>query len=401
MTDPRPFPMRRSCPFLPPAEYAEMRARGPVTKVALPTGRTAWAITGYNEVRAVLADRRISSDVRHPNFPSLVAGEQEVASRVRPFLRMDPPEHTGYRRMLVAEMTMRRARVMRRAVQRIVDERIDDLLRDGGPVDLVSQFAGVVSTTVMGEMIGLRRTDPWFRKMTAALGSQHIGGADSDATSAATGLETLFEVFGGLVTERERNPGDDLLSKLIVDHYQQGTLSRDDLLATVTITVIAGMETTTSQISLSVLTLLENPDLLAQLRADHTVLPGAVDELLRVLSVGDSIALRVATADVEIAGTTIRAGDGVIPLLAAANHDPAVFDEPDRIDAQRSARTHVAFGSGAHQCVGQNLARVELEVALGTLFDRIPNLRLAAVADELEFRHGGISFGPIRLPVTW
>ncbi|MCE7007291.1 cytochrome P450 [Kibdelosporangium philippinense] len=358
-------------------------------------------ITGYDEVRAILADRRISSDVRHPNFPALVAGEQEVASRVRPFLRMDPPEHTAYRRMLVGEMTMRRARAMRRAVQRIVDERIDELLRHGGPVDLVSQFAHVVSTTVMGELIGVRRTDPWFRKITGALGSQHIGGAESSANSATEGLDGLFEVFGGLARERAQEPGDDLLSRLIINHYRSGALQWDELLATVTITVIAGMETTTSQIALSALALLQTPELLTELQTDHTLLSGAVDELLRALSVGDSIALRVATEDIEINGKTIPAGAGVIPLLAAANHDPTVFPESEKIDFRRSNRSHVAFGSGVHQCVGQNLARVELEVAIGTLFDRIPELRLAEPIQSLEFRHGAISFGPVRVPVTW
>ncbi|MFC5108787.1 cytochrome P450 [Kibdelosporangium philippinense] len=378
-----------------------MRAEGPVGEVTLSTGRTAWVITGYDEVRAILADRRISSDVRHPNFPALVAGEQEVASRVRPFLRMDPPEHTAYRRMLVGEMTMRRARAMRRAVQRIVDERIDELLRHGGPVDLVSQFAHVVSTTVMGELIGVRRTDPWFRKITGALGSQHIGGAESSANSATEGLDGLFEVFGGLARERAQEPGDDLLSRLIINHYRSGALQWDELLATVTITVIAGMETTTSQIALSALALLQTPELLTELQTDHTLLSGAVDELLRALSVGDSIALRVATEDIEINGKTIPAGAGVIPLLAAANHDPTVFPESEKIDFRRSNRSHVAFGSGVHQCVGQNLARVELEVAIGTLFDRIPELRLAEPIQSLEFRHGAISFGPVRVPVTW
>ncbi|GAB7045058.1 cytochrome P450 [Catenuloplanes indicus JCM 9534] len=398
MSDMRAFPIPRSCPFSAPREYAEM----PAEKVLLPTGRPAWVVTGYEAVRALLADRRLSADVRHANFPALADGEQEVGARTRPFIRMDPPEHTAYRRMLLPEMTVRKARAMRRPVQRIVDERVDELLRHGGPVDLLTQFAHAVSSTVMCEMIGVRRADPWFRRITGALGSQQIGGGGSDARTATEGLDALFDVFDGLVTARERDLGDDLLSRLIADQLHTGAVSRDDLLATVAITVVAGRETTTSMIGLSVLALLDDDRRLwKQLDGDPALLPAAVEELLRALSVGDSIALRTATADIEVGDVVIPAGDGVIPLLAGANHDPAVFADPAVIDFTRDRRTHVAFGYGVHQCVGQNLARVELQVALGTLIDRIPGMRLDAEISALSFKHDAIAYTPDRVPVTW
>ncbi|MER7168879.1 cytochrome P450 [Micromonospora sp. NPDC000207] len=398
MNELRAFPVPRSCPFSAPREYAAVGAE----QVRLPTGRRAWVVTGYEAVRALLADRRLSADVRHTNFPALATGEQEVGARTRPFIRMDPPEHTSHRRMLLPEMTVRKARAMRRTVQRVVDERVDELLRHGPPVDLLTQFAHTVSSTVMCEMIGVRRSDPWFRRITGALGSQQIGGGGSDARTATEGLDALFDVFDGLVTERERDPGEDLLSRLIVEHLHTGAVRRDDLLATVAITVVAGRETTTSMIGLSVLALLDDDRRLwKQLDADPTLLPAAVEELLRALSVGDSIALRVATEDIRVGDVVIPAGDGVIPLLAGANHDPTVFADPSVLDFTRERRSHVAFGYGVHQCVGQNLARVELQVALGTLVDRIPTLRLDAETSALSFRHDAIAYGPDRVPVRW
>lgn len=395
------FPMARGCPFAPPGEYAQLRRRAPVSRVTLPTGRRAWIVTGYQEVRAVLADPRVSADIRHPNFPALVDGEQEVGARTRPFIRMDPPEHTRFRRMLLAEMTVRKARRMRRDVQRIVDERIDELLAGGPPVDLVTHFAHTVSSTVMCELVGVRRSDPWFRRVTGTLGSQVFGGGASTAEGAAEGIGALSAVMDGIIAERERDLGEDLLSRLIAERLHTGEVSREELITTVAILVVAGWETTTNQIALSVLALLENPELIAELRADHTRFPAAVEELLRVLSVGDSIALRTATEDIQFGEDVIRKGDGVIPLLAAANHDETVFEDPEKIDFQRKGKQHVAFSYGIHQCVGQNIARLELVTAISTLLDRVPTLRAAAPLHEVRFRHEGIAFGPEQVLVTW
>ncbi|UCM87040.1 cytochrome P450 [Streptomyces marincola] len=395
------FPMARECPFSAPRGYAELRAAGPFARVRLPTGRTAWVVTGHREVRAVLADPRVSADIRRPNFPALVEGEQEVGARTRPFIRMDPPEHTRFRRMLLAEMTVRKARLMRRDIQRVVDERIDELLAGGPPVDLVTHFAHTVSSTVMCELIGVRRGDPWFRRVTGTLGSQVFGGGASTAEGAAEGIGALCDVVEGIIAEREARPGEDLLSRLIAGRLAPGEVTRQELVTTIAILVVAGWETTTNQIALSVLALLQRPELLAELRRDHTVLPAAVEELLRALSVGDSIALRTATEDIRIGDQVIPAGDGIIPLLASANHDESVFPHPSDIDFRREAKPHVAFSYGVHQCVGQNIARLELTIAIGTLIDRVPTLRAVAEPHEIRFRHEGIAFGPEQVLVTW
>ncbi|MDT0269019.1 cytochrome P450 [Streptomyces sp. DSM 44915] len=402
-TPPRRFPIPRDCPFTAPAAYRELRAAGPVTRVTLPTGRPAWVVTGHHEVRAVLADPRVSADIRHPNFPALVEGEQEVGARARPFIRMDPPEHTRFRRMLLAQMTVRKARRMRRDIQRIVDERVDELLAFGPPTDLVRHYAHTVSSTVMCELVGVRRTDPAFRRITGALGSQVFGGGASTAAGASAGIGALSAVVDDVVGERAAaaEPGDDLLGRLVVEQLRPGQVSREELVTTLAILIVAGWETTTNQIALSVLALLHQPELLRALRADHTLLPAAVEELLRALSVGDSIALRTATEDLVVGGQTIPAGDGIIPLLAAANHDPKVFRAPETIDLGRAEKQHVAFSYGVHQCVGQNIARLELNVAIGTLLDRIPTLRPAVPLAEVGFRQDGIAFGPEQVLVTW
>lgn len=399
--DPLPFPMARTCPFAPPPEYARMRDTGPLVRVRLPTGKQAWAVTSYDHVRAVLADPGLSADPRRPGFPALVPGEQEVAARTRPFIRMDPPEHTRLRRMLLTHLTARRARELRRTVARVVDDRVDDLLAHGPPADLLTQFAHTVSSTVMCELIGVRRGDAWFGRVTGAMGAQVVGGAASTQAGAKAGLDALFAVLDAVLAERERSPGTDLLGRLVTEQLRPGHASREEVVTTVAITLIAGRETTTNQIALGALALMEEPALLAQLRADHTLWPRVVEELLRVASIGDSIPLRVATRDIEVGGQVLPAGDGVIPLLAAADHDPAAFPDPGRVDPERPARPHLAFGYGVHQCVGHNLARLELEVALSTLFDRIPGLRLALPAGDLHYRQHGISFGPESLPVQW
>jgi cytochrome P450 len=399
--NPPAFPMPRECPFSAPRAYADLRRRGPVARVALPTGRTAWVVTGYEEVRAVLADPRVSADIRRPGFPALVEGEQEAGTKTTPFIRMDPPEHSRFRRMLLAEMTVRKARRMRRDIQRIVDDRIDELLNYGPPADLVTHFAHVVSSTVMCELVGLRRGDKLFRRVTETLGSQVFGGGGSTAEGASEGIGALGAVVEDAVRAKEEDPGEDLLSRLVHERLRSGELTRQELVTTISILIVAGWETTTNQIALSVLALLQRPDLLERLRRDPAVLPQAVEELLRTLSVGDSIALRTATEDIEVGGTVIPAGDGIIPLLAAADHDPAVFPDPERIDFDRTGRTHVAFSYGIHQCVGQNVARLELGVAIGTLVDRMPGLRAAEPFESVRFRHDGIAFGPERVLVTW
>lgn len=392
------FPMPRTCPFSAPEEYARLRTEAPAAQVTLPTGKSAWILTRYADVRAVLADPHVSADIRRPNFPAMGIGEQEAGAKSRPFIRTDPPEHTRNRRLLIPELTVKRVRMMRPAVQAITDAALDAMLAAGTSADIVADYANVVSTSTMCELIGLPKDDlEFFHDITRVSGGR---GSTADEVSAALGA--MFKLFAELIALREREPGDDLLSKLVVDHLRTGTVTHQELLSLIGITVIAGRETTTNMIALSTLLLLREPRLLAELRAEPELLPAAVDEMLRVLSVADSIPLRVATRSIDIAGTVIPADDGVIALLAGADHDPDAFPDPSRVDFRRENRQqHLAFGHGIHQCVGQHLARLELEVALGTLITRIPTLRLAVPFEDLVYRQEAATFGVEKLPVAW
>ncbi|NED12988.1 cytochrome P450 [Streptomyces sp. SID9124] len=394
---PRDFPIQRGCPFAAPAEYDVLRTQEPIARVTLPTKREAWVVTRYDDVRELLSDPRGSADIRRPNFPALGEGEQEAGARFRPFIRTDAPEHTKYRRMLLPVFTVRRVRAMRPAVQARVDEILDDMLAAGGPVDFVSAYANAVSTSVICELLGIPREDlEFFRDVTRISGSR-----TSTAEQVSEALGGLFGLLAELVGRRREEPRDDLISKLVTEQLVPGHVTMEQLLSTLGITINAGRETTTSMIALSTLLLLEQPELLEELRRDSSLMPAAVDELLRVLSVADSIPLRVAAEDIELSGRTIPADDGVIALLAGANHDPEQFDAPERVDFHRTDNHHVAFGYGVHQCVGQHLARLELEVALETLVRRVPTLRLAGGPEDVVVKHDSATFGLEEMRVTW
>lgn len=391
------FPIPRQCPFIPPPEYARLRAEAPVARAALPLGGTAWLVTRYEDVRTVLSSPAFSADGTRPGFPALFPGQEQVLQNP-PFVRMDPPQHGFYRRMLIQEFTVKRIKAMRPGIQAAVDRQLDGLLAAGPPADLVEAFALPVPSLVICQLLGVPYQDHAFFQSKSAIALSRT----STAEQFASALGELRAYMDGLVTRRQRAPGDDLLSRLAAEQLEPaGELRRDELLMMCLMLLNAGHETTANMIALGTLALLEHPGQLAALRSDPGLLPGAVEELLRYLSIADLVTSRVAAEDTELSGTAIRAGDGVIALLAAADFDPGVFPGPERLDIGRGGRHHVAFGYGVHQCLGQNLARAELEIALSSLFARIPTLQAAAPAGELPYKHGGLVYGVHELPVTW
>lgn len=394
---PHTFPMHRGCPFAPPADYATLRSEDPVARVTMPTGREAWAVTRYEDVRALLADPRISADIRHANFPAFSQGEHEVGAKLRPFLRTDAPDHTRYRKMLIPEFTVRKARAMRPAVQAIADELIDEMLALPAPVDFITYYANAVSTSVICELLGIPKDNlEFFRNVTRISGSR-----TSTDQEVAAALNELFTLITEVVERRREEPGDDLLSQLVTDHLQTGNITLPELLSVVGITINGGRVSSTSMIALSTLLLLQRPELMEELRADPALIPDALEELLRVTSISDALPARVATEDITLSGRTIPAGDGVIGLLAGANHDAEMFPDPEQIDFHRTNKRHLAFGHGVHQCIGQNVARMELEIALETLIRRVPTLRLAVPYEEIEFMPDAHTFGVERMLVAW
>ncbi|MFI9719479.1 cytochrome P450 [Streptomyces sp. NPDC052396] len=396
LTHPAPqWPQDRGCPYHPPTAYPRPDAQRPMTRVALWDGSLVWFVTGHAEARALLADPRLSSDRHRPEFPVVMARLADQRTVELPLLGVDDPEHNRQRRMLIPRFGLKQITAMRPRIQQIVDTLIDRMLAGEGRADLVPEFALPVPSMVICELLGVPYADHEFFESR----SRVMLNADS-LEEIRTAREDVKAYLQRLVDAKQAEPGQGLLDELIAERLAEGALDREELVMLAMILLIAGHETTANMISLGTFTLLQHPEQLAELRQRPEIVPGAVEELLRYLSIADGM-VRVATEDLEVGGETIRAGEGVLIGTSVINRDPAAYQDPDRLDVHRSARHHVAFGYGIHQCLGQNLARVELEIALSTLFARIPTLRLAVAPDEVPAKPGGSIQGLFALPVTW
>jgi hypothetical protein len=392
------YPMERAagCPFDPPPELKSQQQEGPLTKVRLWDGSTPWLVTRYAEQRTLLADQRLSADVGRPGYPSSVPirpGHSAIS-----FILMDDPEHARLRRMVTGRFAIKRVEALRPAVRKIVDDLIDAMLAGPNPVDLVEAFALPVPSLVICELLGVPYTEhDFFQRNSKILINRN---ADPDERMA--GHAALAGYLDDLMGDKIANPGNDLLSGL-AERVKAGELTRQESAQMGVLLLIAGHETTANMIALGTLALLEHPEQLALLRDedDPKVVAGAVEELLRYLNITHNGRRRVAAEDIEIVGQTIRAGDGVILANDIGNRDPEIFADPDRLDIHRDARSHVAFGFGVHQCLGQPLARMELQVVYGTLYRRIPDLRLAVDMAKIPFKNDGFVYGVYELPVTW
>ncbi|KAB8191538.1 cytochrome P450 [Nonomuraea phyllanthi] len=391
------FPMARAagCPFDPPPALQALREEGPLAKVRLWDGSTPWLVTSYAEQRALLADPRVSADVTRPGFPSPAPRPRNSSLS---FILMDDPEHARQRRMVQATFTVRRVESMRPAVQKIVDDLLDELLAGPRPVDLVEAFALPVPSLVICELLGVPYADHDFFQDNSKTIIRRSATPEQRAEAGARLNEYLDELVGRKLAE----PGDDLLSR-VAERVTSGELTRRQAAQMGVLLLIAGHETTANMIALGTLALLRHPDQLALLREsdDPKLVAGAVEELLRYLNITHNGRRRVAREDIEIAGRTIRAGEGIILANDIGNRDPEVFPDPDELDLRRDARRHVAFGFGVHQCLGQPLARMELQVVYSTLYRRIPTLRLATDLERIPFKHDGAVYGVYELPVTW
>ncbi|OZD59821.1 cytochrome P450 [Rhodococcus sp. 14-2470-1a] len=399
VTEAATFPLPRSCPFSSPDAYAELRENEPVSRSQLSVnGKTAWLITRHELVKKILADDRVSANLKLPGYPLQVPVPDEILQAVPlTFLSMDAPEHTVQRRMLAPEFSVRRMRALRPRIQEIVDRRIDAVMSAGSPADLVAHVAMPVPSLVICEMLGVPYADhARFEGWSAQTMSRDI--SDEERGLAHHNLDIYVD---RLVTDKETEPGDDLISRLVERNREEPAVEHSDIASMSRLLLIAGHETTANMISLAVLTLLDRPDLRQALVADPDLVPKAVEELLRYWSISDSGTARVAKEDIEIGGAMIAAGEGILPLNNAANHDSAVFENPETIDFAREARSHLAFGYGIHQCIGQNLARLELDVTIRTILDRLPDLALAGSVDDLSFKHDAMVYGVDALPVTW
>lgn len=402
MTETVAFPQDRTCPYQPAPGYQPLANQRPLAQVSLYDGRRAWAVTSRAVARRLLIDPRLSSDRSNPAWPMMFAGmaatvsdiQQKVMKIVTALSGVDDPVHNARRKMLIRSFTLRRINALRPKIHQIVDRHLNAMIDNGPPTDLIPAFAAPVPVTVLYHLLGIPEEDHAFFEQQS-----HQLAFSSNANEA---YDELMAYMASLIAHKLRSPGEGVLDDLLTQHGTSGdVLGDEELLSTLVLQVAGGHGTTASMISLSVFTLLTNPDQFAELQADPTLMPTAVDELMRLLSIPDGMP-RLATDDIEIDGTTIHKGDGVFFITSLINRDTDVYDTPDSLGWHRgSVRDHISFGFGGHQCLGQNLARATMEIALGTLIQRLPTLQLAAPAEEIPFNPGAAFQVMIELPVTW
>ncbi|MGW4125448.1 cytochrome P450 [Nocardia sp. NPDC004711] len=431
------FPQDRQCPFDPPDEFNELRDTQPLSRLRLEDGRTGWLVSSHALARAILGDPRFSvvpgglfelgparraaevlDAIEHDtSFPDSARAmvhryqtegrlleafqEPEVVQALRDnppsrfgFFHMDAPAHTRLRRVLAGHFTVRRVGEHRARIEQIVADRLDAMERLGPPVDLVETFASQIPSQVVSAVVGVPENG---RSVFERLNSARLG-LSSTADEAVEAVNEYLVFIRELIARQRAQPGADLIGALV----QNGEMTDDEIVSSVFGLLSAGTETTNNSLGYGVATLLQDRARWDALRTEATPVGQIVEELLRYTTVLPTAQIRTAREDVEVDGTVIKAFETVVVSLSAANRDPQIFAEPDRIDPTRASTTkHIAFGYGIHQCLGQHLGRLELQVALAGLAHRFPTLDLAVPVEEIPWRNGARPYGPERLPVTW
>ncbi|HET6949791.1 MAG TPA: cytochrome P450 [Acidimicrobiales bacterium] len=384
---------------------ARLLDRGPVHPVVLADGHPAHLVLGQAAARQALNDPRLSKDMQ-----AALAGDPEVVAEGLPgpafsrhMLNVDPPDHTRLRRLVAGAFGASRVARLEAPVRAIAHDLLDALAEhdDGAAVDLVAGFARPLPFEVIGELLGVPAADRpalqvWFRTLL----SPWTGDPPAAVVAAS---DAIVAYLGDLIDAKAREPRrDDLVSDLVREASDGDRLTRQELLSTLFQLVVAGHDTTTSLIGNAVVALLDHPGQLGLLVADPTLLPGAIEELVRFAPPVPHATFRYATEDVVLDGVPVPAGRQVLVCLAAAGRDPARVERPHRLDVTRDARGHLGFGHGIHFCLGAPLARLEARVALGALLARHPGLRLAVPRRELRWAHGDglVLRGLSELPVV-
>ncbi|ASR34516.1 cytochrome [Prauserella marina] len=401
---------RPGCPFDPAPGLERRRNGGQVQPLPLLNGAEAFLVTGFDAARAVLADPRFSSDrFRHRDATHLrpdevaelaASSRQAEPAQTQPrtdgmFIFMDPPEHTRLRRLLTGQFTVKRMKELEPRLTQIAVERIEAMRSKGTEADLVPEYTLPVPSLMICELLGVDYADREEFQHNTAVGLN----LNSSGEERAKASGALYAFIQRLVADKQRHPADDLLSGLI--HDADPPLTDGQLVDMTLVLLGAGHETTANMLGLGTLALLEHPEQLAALRADPSLIDNTVEELLRYLSIVQLGVTRVAKEPVTVDGVDIPAGATVVIATPEVNRDPRFFPEPDRFDLRRSRSPHLAFGHGVHQCLGQQLARIEMRIGFQELITRLPSLRLATPAEHVPLRNDMLIFGVHALPVTW
>ncbi|MFF5010524.1 cytochrome P450 [Streptomyces phaeochromogenes] len=397
------FPLARSVPFDPPPEYGRLRSLCPVAPARL-HGHDAWLIAKYDDVREALINPDLSADITRPDYPLSPAGKANAAmagSGLPSFLRMDPPVHDELRRLVTRDFMVKRVEAMRPRIQKLVDDLIDEMLAGPKPVDFLEVLASPMPNTVICWLLGVPQSDhDFFQDRTQYLFKRGV--PDDVRFEKLSGLnDYIYGLVDSKKADPDLDPGADIVSRLVVEQLRTGKMDRRGVQGMAFLMLVAGHETTGNMAALGTLALLRNREQFEALGKDPSLARGAVEELLRYLTILNEANWRVAARDTLIAGHHIKEGEAVIPLTLSANRDDGHYENPDILDIQRGARDHLAFGFGIHQCLGQPLARVELQVFYETVARRIPTLDLAVPVEEVPFKTDVDIYGVHAMPVTW
>lgn len=372
----------------PLPELTQLSARAPLTRTRLsddPSAGTGWLVTGHDEVRAVLGDTE--------RFSTQLPGDSGRPAQVGNLVQYDPPEHTRLRQLLAPEFTVRRMRGLEPAVDRIVEDCLDSLEKAGRPADFMRHVAWSVPGLVMCELFGVPRDDRADLARLLKVGRPAFRGRRTQVTAGGAYLAYMAR----LVARKRRDPGDDLLGRVVREHGAE--VSDEELVGLGAFVMGSGVENVAAMLGLGILALLEHPGQLEELRARPELTDRAVEELIRYLSVIPTATPRTAREDVTLGGHVIKAGDRVACSLIAANRGTPE-GTADALDITRDATSHVALGHGIHYCIGASLVRMELRSAYPAVLRRFPELQLAVPPDEIQFRPQA-PYGVETLPVTW
>ncbi len=396
VTDPKfkanPFPF-----------YAQLRAEAPVFQVALPRNQHGWLVTRYDDVLAVLKDDE--HFVKNPSnamSPEQLKKVPQMPSFMKTFdqslLRQDDPTHARLRTLVHKAFTPRRIELMRDQIQEVTNDLLDKVEPKGG-MDLISDFALQVPLVMIGRILGIPAKDnPKFHRWTRILLS---GGNNPNPIVLVPTAMSFMRYMRKQIKERQTHLQDDLISALVQAQEGSDSLSEDEILAMIFMLLSAGHETTVNLIGSGTLALLEHPDQLTKLRDESALGKTAIEELLRFVCPAEMATERYTTEELTIAGTTIPRGELVMAVIASANRDTQYFENPDALDIARTNNKHLAFGQGIHYCLGAPLARLEGQIAISTLIQRMPNIHLSVESEQLRWRGGMILRGLEALPVSF
>ncbi|MFJ2115862.1 MULTISPECIES: cytochrome P450 [unclassified Streptomyces] len=392
-----PLPYQRDphCPFDPSTELRAAQRKEPVHKYRLPDGRDIWVVTRYDDVRQMLTDPRLSSALTPLTLMLPGLDDTGLEIPAGSFVNMDPPEHTRLRRTVTSSFTNRRMRELAPRLERIAEDCLDDMERTGPPTDFMTGFAFRFPLLAICELLGLTDTQR---------------DAFLDITHRATGLAATEEEAHEFLADAQRfmadavsaqraDPGDGMIGMLVREHGDD--VDNAEIAGISNLFLSAGYDTVASTLGLGILALFDHPDQLTLLRDDPTVLDTGVEELMRYLSVISATGGRTATEDLELGGVTIRAGEYVVPALAAANRDPDHYDDPDRLDLTRTPAQQVGFGHGVHRCIGGAMTLMEMRIGFSAVLRRFPGLRLAIPREDVAYRGYDMVHGALAVPVTW